>query len=211
MTTDKIGRPSIFNKYPKMEEFLYEAHKNRPWPTANKIYEYFVEQFKKITDLPSEDAIIKRITRIRKELKNRPDSLLDTPWSIVACEQYGIPISEVPIILEYWRVMECISKKRNCDMSNRLSIRRARWIARLHPLVNDTLNTKFTDNRKLYIGHLSRLADIYARREELSEMTGKPLNTRDLDARFLRDQDISETAFMELAFKPLFEKECESK
>jgi hypothetical protein len=137
-------------------------------------------------------------TLLNKELKARQK---DPLWCI------GIPtIPEIPermigILFSYWRTLTDKNKPGG-DLSKRLTIRRIQWMARLFPYFEDVWESKYSQEYQgkkvgtpeyedLKIGILSRLADIYAERKELSKETGEPFNTRDLDTHFFVKGDLN--------------------
>ena len=75
-------------------------------------------------------------------------------------------------------------------------------MARLFPYFEDVWKSKYSQEYQgkkvgtpeyndIKIGILSRLADIYAEREEISKETGEPFNTRDLDTHFFVKGDLN--------------------
>jgi hypothetical protein len=149
---------------------------------------------------------------LNKELKARQK---DPLWCIGIPTIPEIPPGMIGILLSYWRTLTD-NKKPGGDLSRRLTIRRIQWMARLFNYFQDVWESKYSqeyqgkkagtpeyDNIK--IGVLSRIADIYAAREEISKETGELFNTRDLDTHFFVKGDLN----INYALSPDFEKQLE--
>ena len=116
---------------------------------------------------PKLSAIQKRLTKFRAE-KSRKDAALDkdvaqglgAPWKLVS--DGDVPPEAVPAALQVW--------KWRFTLGLPLSVREAKWVARLHPVIADTLD-------------LSNFVLSYAYREEACELSNQPFETADIDAR----------------------------
>ena len=133
---------------------------------------------------PSLRSYEEALKPIRKayEVKN----ILDTPWSIGTSIAYGIPADIIPLLIEYRRDISSIKdiKGKKRDLSTtRLTIRKARWMARLYPVAKSLLEDEYPDSLIKQRILLSSLADEYCRRERLAEIAGKnkPPDTHFLD------------------------------
>jgi hypothetical protein len=113
---------------------------------------------------PSLSTVQKILATIRKNIaKPNPK---DEPWSMAEIDRYSelgieVPIPEaLLIVLNIWK-----SRVRKGDT---LTIREAKWIARLSALEQDT-------------ERLSSVASHYARTELIFELIGHPFNSMELD------------------------------
>lgn len=125
---------------------------------------------------PTEDTLMRMIS----DARNKQPSEFEKPWCIGACDYYNIPHDMIPILIKMQRL-----KLENAgveeDTPNVLTVREARWIARLYhvaePLIRDLFGTD--ENSLLW---LDFIASSYVRRERVSEqMKEQYPNTADLD------------------------------
>lgn len=186
---DHVGR--LFNSNRKLTarkaqtkilEYLAGGLKQRQ-PKSSK--EELFEQIKEDGSLPGVSVIGKHLTDLRKRYKS--NSKLDTPWSIGASIEHDITADVIPILVKYRQILLDTTQKGG-DISSRLTIRKARWMSRLYPVVKNLLSNQFPDE-KIQIGYLSRIADEYAEREKAANNSDRPFsNTYILDALvFVRD------------------------
>ena len=158
----------------------------------------------------SPSAIIAYNVILNKELKARRN---DPLWSIGTLLKTEIPTSMIGMLLGYWRKLTD-NKTGGGDISKRLTIRRVRWMARLFPYFEDVWESKYLQEYEgkksgtpeyedIKIGTLSRLADIYAERQEITKETGEPFDTRDLDTKFFVKGDLT----LKYVLSPDFERQ----
>lgn len=73
-----------------------------------------------------------------KEKEGEPNPL-DQPWSIGACEKYGIPADMIPVLIQIQQFAQRIPRVK-------ITIRQARWFARLYPTVQKMMTKKQPPN-----------------------------------------------------------------
>lgn len=114
-----------------------------------------------VSQMPQDETIEKLISWVRNHAPHPEDA----PWSMAASG--GIQPEALPWVLRIWK------QRQECDEA--LSIREAKWIARLYILINP----EDTDLDTLW-----GWAMIFAGREWVWQMfeTGKPFDTSELDA-----------------------------
>jgi hypothetical protein len=112
---------------------------------------------------PGLSAVQKELTKIRQKNDERSLELkgLDRPWSIGTLVKYGIVPEAIPVLLK-------IQENRKYALKNLLTIREAKWIARLY-----TLTKNMRD--------LDYFTRFYALEERISELTGIELDTSEID------------------------------
>ncbi|MFC2041744.1 hypothetical protein ACFLTY_05450 [Chloroflexota bacterium] len=198
-----------------MEDFIRLQLLKQPRPTADEIYSHLMDYVEeKRLPLPGDSAVIKRITKIRKEIGNHPPSELDNAWSIGACIKHDIPSDIIPMLIELreislkfkqkgetldlppeWRKAEAEARE---EVENEPTIRQARWIAKLYPLVEKLIDGQDPAGESSRVGYHDIIAGQYAIKEKLAELKGTPLDTSDLDKHYFIDHnlDIIEGFFM---------------
>lgn len=160
----------------------------------------------------SRSAIAGYNTLLNKELKARQK---DPLWCVGIPTNPEIPHDMIGILLSYWRTL-ADNKKPGGDLSKRLTIRRIEWMARLFPYFEDVWRSKYSQDYQgknagtkeyndIKMGVLSRIADIYAERDEISKETGETFNTLDLDTHFFVKGDLN----ISYVLSPSFEKQLE--
>ena len=175
-----------------------------------------------MTYAEAESVVIKHISPtaitayngiLNKELKARRR---DPLWSIGTNLNTEIPPGMVGILLNYWRKLTD-NKIDGEDLSQRLTNRRVRWMAKLFPYFENVWESKYSkeyagrkagtpEYEDIKIGIFSRLADVYAERQEISKETGEnTTNTRDLDLHFFVNGDLT----LNYALSPNFQKQFE--
>ena len=123
-----------------------------------------------------EPGTIKNYVSEARKLLNRTGS--ERPWSILASsnprDDDFIPATDLPLILEIWRIW--------LARGNHLTLRQARWISRLRHVVSFDVNSYWG------AGQLLRVATRYASREAalgrrgVSDVDGSHHESHDLDA-----------------------------
>jgi hypothetical protein len=143
--------------------------------------------------IPKVRAIQKHIRKNEKLLENSVPSDLDKPWSIGACEQANIPPDVISVLIN-WKWF-----RKDRDRKDReLTIREAKWIARLTPLARECV-------KKMAQESTERFAEIsdatfesiithwvvnYADKERMAELSGEKytyLDTTEIDEFFFHD------------------------
>ncbi|MFC2047622.1 hypothetical protein ACFLTK_05055, partial [Chloroflexota bacterium] len=78
------------------------------------------------------------------------------------------------------------------DLSkSRLTIRKAKWMAQLYPIVEPLVTKQYPDDRDKHIGYWSRIADVYAEHEQIAGISGQPLDTHLLDTLLFVREDLT--------------------
>ncbi len=132
---------------------------------------------------PTEDTLARMISNAR----NREPSELDRPWSIGACAHYSIPSESLPVLMSLQRLK--VSDNNKDKPPSALTIREARWIARLLPVVEPLIN-KMTDGDENRLYWLSLVASSYVMRERVSEQMNEEYpNTFDLDKLYFSNEN----------------------
>jgi hypothetical protein len=125
----------------------------------------------------SDKTIYNIIKRYEKKFKLNP---VDGFWSLDASMKHNIPYDIDKILVEVTEIYDNIPP----------TIRVARWIARLYPLLKDTLIKAYPDNRDSQIDKLMDIALAYAYHEQLAEAKKIENDTYDLDKIYLIKKDI---------------------
>ena len=134
---------------------VYDGH--REWTAQAIMNEVHSRLRKEGTQLrpgwPGLSAVQKELTRMRQKDNERPPESkgLDEPWSVVTLANYELPFSSLPTILK-------MAVHFQQHEGRRMTIREAKWAARLRSLEN---------LRKLYDFILD-----YAQEEKVRELTG---------------------------------------
>ncbi len=131
---------------------------------------------------PTEETLARMISNAR----NREPSELERPWSIGACAHYGISPESTPALMDVQKERESDKRK---NAPGTLTIREARWIARLYPVAQPLINKMpYADESGPY--WLSLVASSYVIRERVSEQMNEQYpNTLDLDKFFFAGGD----------------------
>jgi len=131
---------------------------------------------------PTEDTLVRMIS----EARNKQPSELEKPWSIGACAHYNIPSDIIPILIMLQRLKAAGDEEKSLG---EITIREARWVARLYPAAEPVIN-------KLAIGNdrglwwLYFIASGYVQRERVSEQMNEQYpNTSDLDRLYFGNED----------------------
>lgn len=176
-----MGRPSLITG--AMEDFIRGELIKEPRPHADTIVLALRENlesqglFQK--NIPGDDAVIKRITKLKKEVDAHPPSELDTPFTTWACLKYNIPLT--PALLEAWAFY--------LDASESFTIRQARWFTLLYPVLEPILKAKCP--REIPAHCVAVIAQKYRNHELIAEVAGGHHSaTSWLDKHYLIDGDV---------------------
>lgn len=96
----------------------------------------------------------------------------DEPWSIGVSVQSGIPIEAMKVVSGVWEHVLLTHGRR-------ITIRQAKWIARLRDLITEKEGTDSPEKR------LYNWASLYAGREKATSTLGMKFDTSDMDASLL--------------------------
>jgi len=131
---------------------------------------------------PTEDTLARMIS----EARNKQPSELEKPWSIGACAQYNIPHGMIPILIKIQKLKAVEDEEGSLG---EITIREARWIARLYPAAEPVISElTFSNDRQLL--WLLFIASSYAQRERVSEQINEQYpNTSDLDILYFAGED----------------------
>lgn len=111
---------------------------------------------------PGLSAVQKELTKIRKS----PSRPFDKPFSLASLAEYDIPPEARPAVMSAY--------KRRLAEDDVLTIREALWIGRLYGVI---------EPKDLVCDY----AFLYATEEMVSEIRGKPFDSRDLDIVMIQD------------------------
>lgn len=106
---------------------------------------------------PEVEVLERKISWFRNHATDGPQ---DKPWSTATLDKYPIPPESLPAVLRVWK--SCIEKEVG------LTIREAKWVARLSAIQQD-------------IEKLSFIASRYARTELMFEIINRPFESIGLD------------------------------
>lgn len=115
---------------------------------------------------PSLRTVQEIIRQARKRRASLPysESSLDKPWSIATLNEHELPAESIPRVLQVWRYSLNIEKE--------FTIRQAKWVSRLYVQVPDITELWYQSLR-------------YAEQEELSLLSGEPMNTYYIDSTLI--------------------------
>jgi len=133
---------------------------------------------------PTEDTLVKMIS----EARNKQPSELEKPWCIGACTYYNIPTDVIPVLIKIQKLKAEYGNEE--EMSKVLTLREARWIARLYhvakPLISELPDVEEND-----ILWLDFIASSYVQRERVSEQMNEQYpDTTDLDKLYFYSEDL---------------------
>ena len=156
--------PLITDKVKQLIAEVYLQH--RDWRAKEVQYEV---AHRMNGNGPGLSTVQKELTKIRRKDAERSleSKGLDRPWSIGTLLDCSIPPEVIPILIR----LQAESRK---DGKLLLTVREARWIARLYliPTVSELVNS---------LDAIKALAMTYANREKISELCNQVLDTSDLD------------------------------
>ena len=159
--------------------------------------------------LPGEGGVYQILRDNKNEIDTRRTKInyipneLDSPWSVGSCLKYNISPAMVPVLIEFQQVEKEPSEILPSGIE--LTIRECRWIAFLYQGVNASEVLKNKWEPKQLKGHVSIMASMYAKREQIAEIMHQPIDTSDLD-EFFSDPD---TDFLKLWLKTFGPKQYE--
>jgi hypothetical protein len=127
--------------------------------------------------IPKADKTIRKYMENDKKFKFTEK---DKFWSLYASIEYNLPYDIDQLLLEVTISYDNIPP----------TIRVARWIARLYPLIKEELINLYPD-RENQIDRLMTIALTYAYHEQLAEAKKGDYDTYDLDKKYLIEKDIN--------------------
>jgi hypothetical protein len=132
---------------------------------------------------PTEDTLVKLISEARNQQPNE----LDQPWNIGACAENNIPPGIIPILIKIQKLRAAYNKEKRS--LGQITIREARWIARLFPVAEPLVNRIFDDDENR-LWWLTVIVSSYVQRERVSEQMNEQYpNTSDLDGLYFASED----------------------
>lgn len=136
---------------------------------------------------PTEDTLVKMIS----EARNKQPGELERPWSIGACSQYGISADIVPLLIKVRQSR--IRAMKDLDLPPvKLTIRQARWFARLQPAVEALVKTRYPFDVDLVLSFLEEVVSFYVEKEQVSEVLNEQYpDTSELDEMIFVNEDLS--------------------
>jgi hypothetical protein len=136
---------------------------------------------------PTEDTLVRMISAAR----NQQPSELERPWSIGACSQYNIPADIVPLLIKVRQSR--IHEMKELDLPPRkLTIRQARWFARLQPAVEALVKMQYPFDVDERLRYLEEIVAFYAEKEQVSEILNEQYpDTSKLDEMLFVNEDLS--------------------
>lgn len=203
-----MGRPNTVTEL--MEDFIHDQLLQKPRPKADTIYRNLIDKIEKEKwPEAGESAIIKRITKIKREIDSKPPSEYDDPWSIGASLKYDIPDDVIPMLIYIKDIKQNAHKDKSPDtvpphiknlydkinetLKKEPTIRQARWFARLFKSLDAIFQDKQPDiTPKARIGKIFIISSQYARKEQIAEFQDKDYpNTVDLDNIYFINQSLN--------------------
>jgi hypothetical protein len=131
---------------------------------------------------PTEDTL----SRMISEARNKQPSELERPWSIGACAHYGISPDIIPILIRLQKLKAASDEE---GSPGKITIREARWVARLYPAAEPLIYKETIDNDER-LWWLSVIVSGYVQRERVSEQMNEQYpNTSDLDRLYFTNED----------------------
>lgn len=152
-------------------EIHQEALKNKSKPRGELAHE-LRRKFR--AKSPTLETLKREISKARNHT-----SELDYLWSIGCCIRYNIPGELIPVLINYQKTPFPIT------------IRTARWIAKIYHAVTPILKKKYPDKTLPNELRLLEIAEIYARVELMSELANKHPDTSELDKLYFILEDFS--------------------
>jgi predicted transcriptional regulator len=203
--TDKVGRgPNIPDDWKKyiMEQAIKESLKPRMLLADAMLKE--MRQSRDVGDkLPERESIAKLISKTRTHKTSD-----DSPWSLGVSKTLDISPEATADLLKVWKC--CLA------IGHTLTIREAKWVALIRTAIEtevnpsknnlnpDSNNHQIKPNPWKYRGVLLfGFAYEYAIRERIAEISGSPMDTRDLDGGLcFQDRDWVWVVFRALGIIP---------
>ena len=188
MEKEKTGRgPNISNEVRQLiiSQAIHDS-KNMPRRALAVRLQDLIEKMGQIS--PTEETLMRMIS----EARNRQPSELDQLWSIGVCAQYNISPDIIPVLI---RMQQLRARSGFKVLQQELTIREARWFARLHPVVETLTRKQFPYDPEMRLRFLSLIVSAYVQRERVSElMNERPPDTSELDRTFFINEDLSSDA-----------------
>lgn len=183
MNTERSGRGSQITKDVRRLIISQAAHdaRNMPrWTLAARLKEMIEKLGYKP---PTDETLVKMIS----EARNKQPREIEKPWSIGACSYYNIPHDMIPLLIKIQKLKAEYGD--NEDVSTVLTVREARWMARLYhvaePLIRD-----LPDAKESGLLWLDFIASSYIQRERVSEQMNEQYpDTTDLDMLYFHSDD----------------------
>ncbi len=204
MEKDKTGRgPNISNEVRQLiiSQAIHDS-KNMPRRALAVRLQDLIEKMGEIS--PSEETLMRMISQAR----NQQPSELDQPWSIGACEQYNIPPDIIPVLV---RMQQFRARSEFKVLQQELTIREARWFARLHPVVETLTRKQFPYDPEARLQFLPLIVSCYVQRERVSELMNEQYpDTSELDRIYFINEDLSADALFETWWSTRSEQEHKS-
>ena len=183
MNTERSGRGSQITKDVRRLIISQAAHdaRNMPrWTLATRLKEMIEKLGYKP---PTDETLVKMIS----EARNKQPREIEKPWSIGACSYYNIPHDLIPLLIKIQKLKAEYGD--NKDVSTVLTVREARWMARLYnvaePLIRD-----LPDAKESGLLWLDFIASSYIQRERVSEQMNEQYpDTTDLDMLYFHSDD----------------------
>jgi hypothetical protein len=142
---------------------------------------------------PTEDTLVRMISAAR----NQQPSDLERTWSIGACSQYGIPADIVPLLIKVRQFR--IREMKDLDLPPvKLTIRQARWFARLQPAVEALVKTQYPFDMDKMLHYLEEVVAFYVEKEQISEILNEQYpDTSGLDEMIFVKEDLAFDTLLE--------------
>lgn len=153
----------IIETWSNMKSIDYEP---LPKEVRASVFQKLEKQGYKESEIPALRTFQEYLKRARKrQLTLNQESKVDEqkPWNIETLDELPLPSESIPFVLQLWRYCK--------NLGPELTIRQAKWAARLYYLIKD-----FDIAEQLI--HVIR----YSREEELSLLSGTPMRTDQLNS-----------------------------
>jgi len=183
MERERTGRgPNISSEVKRLiiGQAIHDS-KNMPRRALAVRLQDLIERMGEIS--PTEDTLARMIS----EARNKQPSELEEPWCIGACAYYNISTDMIPVLIKIQKLKAEYGNEE--EMSKILTLREARWIARLYhvakPLISELPDVE--ENELLW---LDFIASSYVQRERVSEQMNEQYpDTTDLDKLYFYSED----------------------
>lgn len=146
-------------------------------------------RYRKEILVPKERAIYGILKKNADKLKTTP---LDLPWSLGACDYIHIPSERISEIIEIAKLL---------PEGRFLTVRRAKWISRLSPLLSPVLEKHYHGEVLQNMVRLYQISSFYSREEQLAEIDGRAFaNTTTLDRLFIIEGKVDTDSIVDMWF-----------
>lgn len=187
MDREKTGRGPKISKEVRQLIISQAIHdsKNMPRRALAVRLQDLIEKMGEVS--PTEDTLARMIS----EARNQQPSELERPWSIGACSQYGIPADIVPLLIKVRQSR--IRAMKDIDLPPiKLTIRQARWFARLWPAVETLVKKQYPFDVDKTLRYLEEIVTFYEEKEQVSEILNEQYpDTSKLDEMIFVNEDLS--------------------